>query len=131
MACSSSKRDLFRFDLEPNSLRVAGRLRLTLPSLVPVIIRLLTLNSQLPLPKTFLFICLSVGTVRDVLKGLLLPTDYSGSDFEAFLIAGATRCTDGVKFGVEESPCQIATHQCNAVVFRLAGAIIYLSLIHI
>jgi len=35
---------------------------------------------------------------------------YSQADFEVFRPAGATPCTDGVKFGVEEgteAPCQI------------------------
>jgi len=32
---------------------------------------------------------------------------YSEADFEVFRPAGATRCTDGVKFGTEEPPCQI------------------------
>ena len=27
---------------------------------------------------------------------------YSEADFEVFRLAGATRCTDGVKFGMEE-----------------------------
>ena len=37
---------------------------------------------------------------------------YSEADFEVFRPAGATRCTDGVKFGMEEGieapPCQIS-----------------------
>ena len=42
---------------------------------------------------------------------------YPAADFEDFRPAGATRCTDGVKFGTEEGtegpPCQISPHQCN------------------
>jgi len=44
---------------------------------------------------------------------------YSEAAFEVFRPAGATRCTDGVKFGMEGDrrssppPCQIPPHWCN------------------
>jgi len=51
-----------------------------------------------------------------------LYLSYSGADFEVFRRAGATRCTDGVKFGMEEgtgvmgvlSRCGLVTPQISA-----------------
>ena len=37
---------------------------------------------------------------------------YSEADFEVFRPAGATRCTDGVKFGMEED-AKFHPHRCN------------------
>jgi len=48
--------------------------------------------------------------------GILLQVSifYSEADFEVFRPAGATHCTDGVKFGMEQgTPCQISPHRCN------------------
>jgi len=37
-----------------------------------------------------------------------------GADFKVCCPAGATRCIDGVKFGMAEGPpCQILPHRCN------------------
>jgi len=38
---------------------------------------------------------------------------YSEGNFDAFCPAGATRCTDGVKFGTEEYRAKFCPHQCN------------------
>jgi len=43
---------------------------------------------------------------------------YSEADFEVFGPTGATRCTDGVKFGTEEGTCPLLRakfhpHRCN------------------
>jgi len=40
---------------------------------------------------------------------------YSEADFEVFRPAGATRCTDGVKFGTEEG----TVYQYNLISYEL------------
>jgi len=38
---------------------------------------------------------------------------YSEADFEVFCPAGATRCTDGVKFGMEEGTPKVPSSMPN------------------
>jgi len=58
--------------------------------------------------RSVIYDCLVTGSIaRSATRWYL---SYSEADFEVFRPAWATRCTDGVKFGMEEgtAPCQIS-----------------------
>ena len=58
------------------------------------------------------FSCITKMRFHNQLMRFHKTASYSEADFEVFRPAGATHCTDGVKFGTEEGT-KFHPHRCN------------------